>query len=143
MSSGNLIPNKTLAKVKLRIRPGGYNEITQGWTDGYATRSESGSVYLNVEFTVLGGEHSGKKIFSTIGLRGQKGSWWGTKGRHFMLDIVNSAYGIQSDDLSPKALEARELKSLGELDGLEFVAYIKRSKNRDGKIVNVIDEAAK
>ena len=143
MSSRGLIPNKTLAKVKLRIRPGGYDETTQGWTDGYATRSASGSVYLNVEFTVIGGEYSGRKIFSTIGLRSPKGSWWGTKGRLFMRDIVNSAYGLQPDDLSSKALKARELQGLGELDGLEFVACIKKSKNRDGKIENVIDEAAK
>lgn len=143
MSARNFIPNKTLAKVKLRIRPGGYNETSQGWTDGYATRSGSGSVYLNVEFTILGGEYSGRKIFSTIGLRSQKGPWWGTKGRLFMRDILNSAHGIQSDDFSSKALKARELQSLGELDGLEFVACIKKSKNRDGKFENVIDEVAK
>jgi hypothetical protein len=143
MSVKNLIPNKTLAKVKLRIRSGGYDETSQGWTDGYATRSPSGSIYLNVEFTVLGGEYSGRKVFSTIGLRSQNGSWWGTKGRLFMRDIVNSAHGIQSDDISSKAVKARELQSLGELNGLEFVACIKKSKNRDGKFENVIDEAVK
>ena len=58
-----------------------------------------------------------------------------------MRDIVNSAYGLQSDDLSSKAVEARELQNLGELDGLEFIACIKKSKNRDGKFENVIDEA--
>ena len=43
-----LIPPKTLAKVIMTIRPGGYDDPNQGWTGGYATRSDkTGAVYLN------------------------------------------------------------------------------------------------
>ena len=137
----NLIPDKTVAKVKLRIRPGGYDESSQGWTNGYATRSATGSVFLNVEFIVVDGEYSGTKIFSTIGLRSPKGPWWGTKGRIFMRDIVDSANGVQTHDVSSKAIKSRELASFSELDGLEFTACIKKSKNREGKLENTIEEA--
>ena len=30
-----LIPPKTLAKVIMAIRPGGYDDVSQGWTGGY------------------------------------------------------------------------------------------------------------
>jgi hypothetical protein len=34
----DLIPKGSIAKVRLTIRPGGYNDEQQGWTGGYATR---------------------------------------------------------------------------------------------------------
>jgi hypothetical protein len=37
-SNTNLIPKGTLAKVRLTIRPGGFDDPSQGWTGGYATR---------------------------------------------------------------------------------------------------------
>ena len=33
-----LIPKGTLAKVRLTIRPGGFDDASQGWAGGYATR---------------------------------------------------------------------------------------------------------
>lgn len=51
-----LIPPKTLAKVIMAIRPGGYDDPSQGWTGGYATRSDkTGAIYLNAKFTILEG----------------------------------------------------------------------------------------
>ena len=51
-SNTNLIPKGTLAKVRLTIRPGGFDDASQGWTGGHATRGSTGAVYLNGEFTV-------------------------------------------------------------------------------------------
>ena len=33
-SNANLIPKGTLAKVRLTIRPGGFDDASQGWTGG-------------------------------------------------------------------------------------------------------------
>ena len=33
-SNGNVIPKGTLAKVRLTIRPGGFDDPSQGWTGG-------------------------------------------------------------------------------------------------------------
>ena len=38
-SNTNLIPKGTLAKVRLTIRPGGFDDASQGWTGGYAVVS--------------------------------------------------------------------------------------------------------
>lgn len=67
-SNPNLIPKGTVAKVRLTIRPGGFDDPSQGWTGGYATRGNTGAVYLNGEFTVLEGPYAKRKIFTLIGL---------------------------------------------------------------------------
>ena len=33
--------------MRLTIRPGGFDDASQGWTGGYATRGSTGAVYLN------------------------------------------------------------------------------------------------
>ena len=69
-SNTNLIPKGTLAKVRLTIRPGGFDDASQGWTGGYATRGSTGAVYLNGEFTATFAHR--RKIFlvSTPTIRG-------------------------------------------------------------------------
>ena len=37
-----LIPKGTLAKVRLTIRPGGFDDASQGWVGGFATRGATG-----------------------------------------------------------------------------------------------------
>ncbi|WP_108485571.1 hypothetical protein [Oceaniglobus ichthyenteri] len=41
-SNTNLIAKGTLAKVRLTIRPGGFDDASQGWTGGYANLGETG-----------------------------------------------------------------------------------------------------
>lgn len=62
-STTSVIPKGAIAKVRLSIRPGGYDDPSQGWTGGYATRGSTGAVYLNAEFTVLEGPYARRKIF--------------------------------------------------------------------------------
>ncbi|MGK9522654.1 hypothetical protein O6471_24465, partial [Salmonella enterica subsp. enterica] len=54
--SFDLIPKGTLARVRMTLKPGGFDDPAQGWTGGYATQSfGTGSVYLAAEFVVLEG----------------------------------------------------------------------------------------
>ena len=59
----NLIPKGTLAKVRLTIRPGGFDDPSQGWTGGYATRGTTGAVYLNAEYTCSRDRLPGARCF--------------------------------------------------------------------------------
>lgn len=132
-SSYDLIPNRTPVKVHMKIRPGGYNDPSQGWTGGFATRSEkSGSVYLNAEFTVIGGKFAKRKVFSLIGLMSTKGPEWANMGRAFIRAALESARGIKSDDMSDKAKAARQITGFGDLDGLEFCALVEVDKPQEG-----------
>ena len=39
--SFDLIPKGTLARVRMSIKPGGFDDASQGWTGGWATQSRS------------------------------------------------------------------------------------------------------
>ncbi len=137
-SNPNLIPKGTLAKVRLTIRPGGFDDPSQGWTGGYATRGSTGAVYLNGEFTVLEGPYAKRKIFTLIGLYSPKGPEWAGMGRSFLRGMLNSARGISDKDVSPQAQAARRIGGFADLEGLEFVAKIEHGTDAGGETKNEI-----
>ena len=131
--SFEVIPHGTVAKVRMTIKPGGYDDEASGWSGGYATRNEdTGSIYLSCEFVVLEGEYSKRKIWSLIGLHSPKGPEWSNIGRSFIRAILNSARGISESDDSKKAQDARRINAIADLDGIEFIARIDVVKDQHG-----------
>lgn len=131
-SNINVIPKGTLAKVRLTLRPGGYDDPSQGWTGGWARRALSGAVYLDAEYTVMEGPFARRKIWSLIGLHSPKGPEWANMGRSLIRGILNSARGISDKDLSPEAQARRRINGFGDLDRLEFVARIDIGQDTNG-----------
>jgi hypothetical protein len=135
----DVIPRGTIAKVRMSIKPGGYNDPHQGWTGGYATDNpNTGSVYLSCEFVVLEGPHAKRKIWSLIGLHSEKGPEWSNMGRTMIKGILNSAHRLMPEDNSPTAQQARRIEGLHALDHLEFVVQIGVKEDRDGELRNTI-----
>lgn len=139
----DLIPKGTLLKVRLTIRPGGYDDSSQGWTGGYATQSSAtGAVYLNCEFVVLDGPFAKRKMWSLIGLYSPKGPEWANMGRAFIKGILNSSRNLHPQDNSPQAQNARRIRGFADLDGGEFVARVEVEKDQQsGEQKNVIKTA--
>ncbi len=137
----NLIPKGTIAKVRLTIRPGGFDDPSQGWTGGYARRGTTGSVYLDVEYTVVEGPYARRKVWSMIGLYSATGPSWANMGRSLVRGILNSARGLSDKDNSPEAQNARRIAGFADLDGLEFVARIDIGKDSNGDDKNDIRQA--
>lgn len=131
-SSGDLIPHKTPVKVHMKIRAGGHNDPTEGWTGGYAKLHETGAVSLDCEFTVIGGKYNKRKVWSLVGLHSPKGPKWAGMGRSFIRAALESARGIAPSDNSERAQSARQIRELGELDGLEFCAFVEVQKADEG-----------
>jgi len=140
-SNSNVIPKGTLAKVRLTLRPGGFDDPMQGWTGGYAKRGNSGSVYLDAEYTVLEGPYAKRKIWSLIGLYSPKGPDWANMGRSLVRGILNSSRGISDKDNSPEAQARRRINGFADLDGLEFVARIDIGQDTNGEDKNEIKSA--
>lgn len=135
----DLIPKGTVARLRMTIKPGGYDDPSQGWTGGYATQSfDTGSVYLACEFVVLEGEYAKRKLWSNVGLYSPKGPTWGQMGRSFVRAALNSARNVHPQDMSPQAAAARRIQGLHELDGLEFVGRIDVEKDAKGELRNVV-----
>ena len=127
--SFDLIPKGTLARVRMTLKPGGFDDPAQGWTGGYATQSfETGSVYLAAEFVVLEGEYARRKLWSNIGLHSPKGPTWGQMGRSLIRAILNSARNVHPQDMSPQAAAARRIQVTrsarhGASDGVSAASF--------------------
>ena len=140
--SFDLIPKGTVAWVRMTIKPGGHDDASQGWTGGWATRSdETGAIYLACEFVVLEGPFARRKLWSNIGLHSPKGPTWGGMGRSFLRAVLNSARRVRADDNSPQAAAARRIQGFHELDGIEFVAKIDVERDGRGDPRNIIKQA--
>ncbi|MHA1540056.1 MAG: hypothetical protein ACTSXQ_06245 [Alphaproteobacteria bacterium] len=135
----DVIPKGTIAKVRMTIKPGTYNDPDQGWVDDWASRSETGSVYLQGEFVVLEGPYAKRKVWSLIGLYSPKGPNWGKMGRSFIKGILNSAYQLDPKDISPAAQAKRQINSFADLDGIEFLARIDIGEGPHGEDKNEIN----
>ncbi|BBB57862.1 hypothetical protein MPCS_01873 (plasmid) [Candidatus Megaera polyxenophila] len=121
--SYELIPHKTIAKVRLLIKKG--NHVTKEWPDGWATKSKSGScVYLACEFVILSGEYENRKVWSNIGLHSDNSPLYAEIGRSMIRAILNSANSLHSKDKSPEAEKQRQIKSFADLDNLVCLAEI-------------------
>ena len=141
-TSYDLIPAKTLAKVRMTLKPGGVDNAHLGWTGGYATRNlETGSAYLSAEFVVLKGPFAKRKIWSLIGLHSEKGPEWANMGRTFVKAILNSARGVHPGDNSPAAQNARRISGFADLDGIEFLGKVDWDKDQNGQDKSVIKAA--
>ena len=121
-NSFDLIPKGSVVKVRMTIKPGGYDDFSQGWNGGYATQNqETGSVYLNCEFVVLEGPFARRKLWSLIGLKSPKGPEWTNMGRTFIKGALNSAFGLHPNDNGAQAMQARCITGFSDLDGIELV----------------------
>ena len=140
--SFDLIPKGTVARVRMTIKPGGYDDAAQGWTGGYATQSfDTGSIYLACEFVILEGEFARRKMWSLIGLHSPKGPEWTNMGRTFIKAILNSARAVHPDDNSPAAQNARRIAGFVELDGIEFLGKVDWEKDQNGQDKCVVKAA--
>jgi hypothetical protein len=140
-SGYSIIPNGTIAKVRMTIKPGNYNDPNQGWTDGYASKSDKGTIALDVEFVVLEGQYAKRKVWGRIGLCGNNDQKWNNMGKAFIKSILNSAKGISPKDNSDTAVAARKIESFKPLDGIEFIARIDVTKDQNGNDKNEIRAA--
>lgn len=121
--SYELIPHKTIAKVRLLIKKG--NHITDEFTDGYATLSKAGtSIYLACEFVILSGEFEHRKVWSNIGLHSDNSPKYGEIGRSTIKAILDSAHALHPADKSPEAEKQRTIKSFADIHGLACLAEI-------------------
>jgi hypothetical protein len=130
--NADLIPAGTIAKVVMNIKSGGFEE------EPYLTKSpHSGSIYLHVEFVVVEGIFSRRKIFQNIGITGvcKTGDTdvFGARGRSLLRGIIESAKNIDPQDKSETAQNARKINGVAELNGITCVVKIGINKDKSGQ----------
>jgi hypothetical protein len=126
-----LIPHGTVATLIMHIQAGDVGE------DGMLKRTKAGDAeMLHIEFVVADGLHKGRKFWEYWILDGTKdGHTQSAKiNRGTLKAILDSAFGLQPNDLSPQARAARTV-SLKQFDGMSFVGKIgieKGGPKKDG-----------
>src|SRR5512134_3144337 len=125
-----LIPADTLAKVHLTVRPGAAGP------EGWLTQSQSSdALYLNTEAVILEGPYAKRRVYTRIGIKGKSVNERGedacaNRGRSLIRGILESARGVHPDDVSDRARTARTIRSLGDLNGVTFIAKIGVDRDR-------------
>ena len=135
-----LIPAKTRVKAVVDIKPGGFVDPDLGVVCGNATQSpNTGSIYLNMVYTIAAGPLSRRKVFGLVGIHSNKGKEWGQSGRSLIKAILNSHFNLHPDDNSERACSLRDITDFNDLKGLEPVIQIDIETRKDtGEQKNVV-----
>ena len=130
--NSELIPDGSFAKLVMAIRPGGvdgHGEHDRGLLKGPKSPG-SDAMMLDCEFTVVAGPHARRKLWQNFTVAGGKVDehgvsigWKISKG--MFRAMIDSALGLNSEDMSEAAKAKRLLRGLSDLDGISFVAKIK------------------
>ncbi len=147
--ASELIPDGTFAKVAMTIRPGGIdgpNEIDRGLLKA---STSSDALLLDCEFTVTEGPHARRKFWQVFTVSGGKVDEQGVSigwriSKSTFRAMIDSALGLDPNDMSEAAKHKRILRGLADLGGIVFVAKIRiepsdnptyRDQNRLDRVV--------
>jgi hypothetical protein len=136
--SGDLIPDGTFAKVTMSIRKGGTDGMSEVDRGLLKASNQPGSDVLMVdaEFTVAEGPFARRKFWQNFTVQGGKldeqGQSIGWKiSKSAFRSMIDSALGLNPEDMSEAAKAKRMLRGLADLDGITFVAKIQVEPNRN------------
>src|SRR5262245_33784179 len=136
--NGELIPDGTFAKVTMTIRPGGIDgqdEIDQCLLK--APKDPASDVrMLDCEFTVAEGPHARRKFWQMFTVQGGKVDENGASiawkiSKSTFRAMIDSALGLDPQDMSEAAKQKRILRGLADLNHITFVAKIKIEPSED------------
>ncbi|QLH40813.1 MAG: hypothetical protein HWD60_20360 [Defluviicoccus sp.] len=138
INSGELLPDGSFVKVAMAIRPGGidgHTDIDKGLLKA-SNAPGSDVLSLDCEFTVVEGPYGKRKFWQLFTVAGgkvdDKGAsiGWNISKRIFRA-MIDSALGLDPEDMSEAAKAKRQLRGLADLNGISFVAKVVVEPNND------------
>ena len=136
--TGDLIPDGTFAKVTMSIRKGGVDGMSEVDRGLLKSSNQPGSDVrmVDAEFTVAEGPFARRKFWQNFTVQGGKldeqgqSVGWKISKSQFRA-MIDSALGLNPEDMSDAAKAKRVLRGLADLDGITFVAKIQVELNRN------------
>ena len=121
----DLIPAGTIARAILTIKRGG--EVLKEYSqEPMFKSSERGTKWIECEFVIVGGPYNKRRFWQNIMLDGgrvdpETGICFTKKiGMETIKDIIDSAKGLSKSDISPEAMQTRNINGLEDMDGNGF-----------------------
>ena len=132
-----LIPAGTVCRAVVNVKLGDM-EIPEFGTGQWFKKSQTSKAkWMELEFTVIGGEHDKRKFWDKIFVDGDKMSPNGipvTKeiGLSTLRMIIESAFNIIPTDTSAEAQDRRQISGVNDLNGMEICAKVGIDKGTNG-----------
>lgn len=125
---GGTIPANTMCRVRLELQGGGKGPDPNGLVH---LSGSSEAQYLKIDLTVTHGQYAKRHIFENTMVGGVTDQCVNISRTKFR-SIIESAYGIKPDDLSPEAKAKRAISGFAQLHGLEFAIKVGLEKDKTG-----------
>jgi hypothetical protein len=137
---GDLIPDKTFARVRMTIRQPDFPD--QGNIPILTKSKTSNAEYLDCEFEIMSEPMKGRKLWQNVMVAGVQEKAQEIS-KSFFRAILESARNIHPTDNSPIATEARRVSGFEDFQSMEFCARIGiepgkggfKDKNKIGLVV--------
>jgi len=132
-----LIPAGTVCRAIVNVKLGDMEIPEFGTGQWFKASQTSKAKWMELEFTVIGGEHDKRKFWDKIFVDGDKMSPNGipvTKeiGLSTLRMIIESAFNIVPTDTSPEAQARRQISGVNDLNGMEICAKVGIDKGTNG-----------
>ncbi len=120
-----LIPAGTEVPVMMALRPGGHGE------GGWLRQSNAGDkLMLDCEFTVTSGEYANRKFWGMMVVEGSEKA--ANISRATLRAILEATRGIDPNDQTTAAQQARVVTGWGDFNAAEFIAKVGIERGKDG-----------
>jgi hypothetical protein len=132
-----LIPAGTVCRAVIIVKMGDIELQEFGAGQWFKQSQSSKAKWMELEFTIVGGEHDRRKFWDRIFVDGDKMGESGIPqakeiGLQTLRKIIESANNLNPSDMSPEAQQRRNISGVMDLNGMEICAKVGIKKGNQG-----------
>ena len=132
-----LIPAGTVARVVLVVQQGDVEISEFGQGQWFKKSATTAAKWLNLEFTIVGGQFDRRKFWHSVFVDGDKMGQSGMPlakeiGLRTLKSIVESARNINPSDVTPQAQQNRNISGMFDLNAMELCVKVGVKKGTNG-----------
>ena len=132
-----LIPAGTVCRAVIVVKMGDIELQEFGAGQWFKQSQSSKAKWMELEFTIVGGEHDRRKFWDRIFVDGDKMGESGIPqakeiGLQTLRKIIESANNLDPSDMSPEAQQRRNISGVMDLNGMEICAKVGIKKGNNG-----------
>lgn len=132
-----LIPAGTVCRAVIVVKMGDIELQEFGAGQWFKQSQSSKAKWMELEFTIVGGEHDRRKFWDRIFVDGDKMGESGIPqakeiGLQTLRKIIESANSLDPSDMSPEAQQRRNISGVMDLNGMEICAKVGIKKGNNG-----------